>query len=75
MEDLQDELHTFGKEKYVAAVKIQRSYSLTIKNILILVTTVVKCTILGIFITIKSLLRINSPGSKKDIRNQVALVR
>lgn len=70
-----DDLHTFGKEKYVAADGIQRSYSLTIKNILILATTALKCTILAIFITIKSLLHINLPCSKKDIRNQVALVR
>lgn len=74
MDDL-DDLHTFCKEKYVAADGIQRSYCLTIKNIVILATAAVKCTILGIFITIKSLLRSSSLGSKKDIRNQVALVR
>lgn len=67
-----DDLHTFGKETYIAADGIQRSHYQTIKNVVILVVTAVKCTVLGIFITSKSLLQ---TYSKKDIQNQVALVR
>lgn len=70
-----DNLYTFGKEKYVEADELKRSDLRTIINIIKLVATAVKCTILGIFIIIKSLVWSNLPFTAKDIQYQVALVR
>lgn len=68
-----ENLHTFTK--YISGDELQRSNFGIIKNIIILVATAVKCTILGIYITIKSILRYILPFSSKDIQYQVALVR
>lgn len=70
-----ENLYTFGKEKYIPADELQRTYFQTIKNIITLVVIAVKCTIFGIFVTIKSLLQSILPFRPKDIRDQVALVR
>lgn len=70
-----ENLYTFGKEKYIPADELHRTYFQTIKNITTLVLTAVKCTILGIFVTIKSLLQSILPFRPKDVRDQVALVR
>lgn len=70
-----ENLYTFGKEKYIPADELKRSHLKTFKNIGIVVLTAVKCTIFGIFISIKSLLQFCMPLKPKDIRNQVALVR
>lgn len=70
-----ENLYTFGRETYIPADELQRTYLHFVKNILIIVVTAVKCTVLGTFITIVSLLQFILPCRSKDIKNQVALVR
>lgn len=70
-----DDLYSFGKKAYVPADPIQRSAIKLVKNVLIVLYATVKCTVLGVFVLIKSLLLIIVPRFDKDIQNQVALVR
>lgn len=70
-----DDLYSFGKKTYIPADPIQRSALKFVKNVLLVLYASVKCTVLGVFITIKSLLLFVIPHFDKDIQNQVALVR
>lgn len=70
-----DDLYSFGKKKYVPADPLQRSPIKFVKNVLLVLYATVKCTVLGVFIIIKSILLFIIPRFDKDIQNQVALVR
>lgn len=70
-----DDLYSFGKTKYVRADPIQRSLFRFTANILLVLYTVLKCTILGILLALKALMFLVIPQSSKDIQYQVALVR
>lgn len=69
-----DDIYTFGMKQYVSAGPVERSLLRTIKNILLILATSVKCTIFGVFILMKSFIYMFVPTSSKDIQNQVALV-
>lgn len=71
-----DDLHSFGKTKYVPADPIERSSFRLVTNVLWVWYAVIKCTVLGILLTIKSLLlaAVSTKKSKKNIKDQVALV-
>lgn len=70
-----DDLYSFGKTKYVAADPLPHSSVRLVSNVLSIWYAVIKCTILGILLTIKSLLFDKSTKKfKKNIQNQVALV-
>lgn len=70
-----DDLYSFGKTKYVAADPLPRSSSRLVVNVLSVWYAVIKCTVLGILLTIKSFLFNDSKQkSSKSIQHQVALV-
>lgn len=69
-----DDLYSFGKKKYIPADPIQRSATRTVKNVLFVLYLSVKCTVLGIFVIIKSIIFLVIPRFSKNIQNQVALV-
>lgn len=70
-----DDLYSFGKTKYIPAEPLPRSNFRLVTNVLSVWYLVVKCTVLGILLTIKKLLFDVSPRkSSKNIQHQVALV-
>lgn len=70
-----DDLYSFGASKYIPAEPLQQSVFGVLKNVAIVLFATAKCTFLGIFIILKSLLFVFIPRFSKDIQNQVALVR
>ncbi|XP_055322844.1 17-beta-hydroxysteroid dehydrogenase 13-like [Sitodiplosis mosellana] len=69
-----DDLYSFGKYRYIPAEPLKRSIFRTAKNLLLVLFATVKCTVLGVFILIKSLILFIIPRFSKDIQNQVALI-
>lgn len=69
-----DDLYSFGKTKYVRADPIQRSIFRIVANVLLVSYTLLKCTVLGILLALKSLLFVILPKFPKDVQYQVALV-
>lgn len=71
-----DDLYSFGKTKYVPADPMERSSFRLVTNVLWVWYTVIKCTVLGILLTINSLLfaAVSTKKSKKNIQHKVALV-
>lgn len=70
-----DDIYTFGMKHYVPAAPVERSIIRTLKNILFVLATSVKCTVFGVFLLIKSFVLLFVPLPTKNIQNQVALVR
>lgn len=69
-----DDLYSFGNTKYVRADPIQRSIFRIVANVLLVSYTLLKCTVLGILLALKSLVFVIIPQSSKDVQYQVALV-
>lgn len=70
-----DDIYTFGQKPYIPADPTDESITRFVQNIGILLFTAVKCTILGGFILLKSIVFLFVPVPSKNIQNKIALVQ
>lgn len=70
-----DDIYTFGQKPYIPANPLETSIVRIVQNICLFLLTGVKCTILGGFIILKSIIFLFVPVPSKNIQNKVALVQ
>lgn len=70
-----DDIYTFGQTPYIPADPLDPTIARFVQNICILLITGVKCTIIGGFILLKSIVFLFVPVPSKSIQNKVALVQ
>lgn len=69
-----EDIYTFGKKRYEPAIPIEKSIITTVRNAAIVLATIIKCSMLGVWILFKSFALMFIPTASKNIQNQVALV-
>lgn len=69
-----EDIYTFGKKRYEPAVPLEKSIYKTVRNATIILATIIKCSILSVWILFKSIALMFIPTAPKNIQNQVAVV-
>lgn len=70
-----EDIYTFGKKRYEPAVPLEASIISIVQNAVIVLATIVKCSVIGVWILVKSFVLMFIPRPSKNIQNQVAMVR
>lgn len=69
-----EDIYTFGKKRYEPAVPLEVSILNSVRNAFIVFATIIKCSVIGVWILAKSFVLMLMPTPTKSIRNQVAMV-
>lgn len=70
-----EDIYTFGEKRYEPAVPLEISIVNKVRNAFIVLATIIKCSVVGVWILAKSFVLMLIPTPSKSIRNQVAMVR
>lgn len=70
-----EDIYTFGKKRYEPAKPLEVSFTSTVQDVATVLAAIVKCSVIGLWILVKSLVFTFLPTPAKDIQNQVAMVR
>lgn len=69
-----EDIYTFGQKRYEPAVPLELSIITTVQDTFLVLATIIKCSVIGVWILVKSFAFIFIPMPSKNIQNQVAMV-